>query len=60
MTTKSVTLHAADPKAGVTLGELAQFCQEAMRLDLPPDTPVRVVMGWGAQIQRIGTGVRRP
>lgn len=58
--THAVTLTADDPKAGLTLAELAVFVQQAMRLDTPPETPVHVAIGFGAQVQRITTGPRRP
>lgn len=58
--THTITLTADNPKAGMTLAELALFVQQAMRADTPPETPVHVAIGFSAQVQRITTGPRRP
>ncbi|WP_453974545.1 hypothetical protein [Brevibacterium pityocampae] len=39
----------------MTLDELAAFVQQAMRLDVPGDSPVVVNIGFRSQIQKIGT-----
>lgn len=50
-----VAAGADDPKTGMTLDELAAFVQQAMRLDVPGDSPVVVNIGFRSQIQKIGT-----
>ncbi|GAB3622562.1 hypothetical protein GCM10027418_06440 [Mariniluteicoccus endophyticus] len=55
-----VQLNADNPKAGMTLAELALFVQQAMRADTPPETVVHVAIGFSAQVQRITTAPGRP
>lgn len=51
--TYGITADATDPKAGMTLDELAAFVQRCMKLGQPGDTPIRAVLGWGGQIKTI-------
>lgn len=44
---------ADDRKAGMTLGELYAFTQEAIGQGIDPRTPVTAVMGWRQQIRTI-------
>lgn len=47
--------RAEDPKTGMTLGELYAFAQSALEHDIDPRTPIRITVGWRAQIQIIAT-----
>lgn len=47
--------RAEDPKSGMTLGELYAFTQAALARDVDPRNPIRVTVGWRAQIQVIAT-----
>jgi len=59
MTTQhAVTIAAEDPQCGLTLSELGQLVQAAMRADIDPDTPVLVRIGWHSQITRAAIGGR--
>lgn len=51
----AVVWAAEDPKEGLTLDELALFVQQAMHLDLPGNTVIRVRIGWKQQVQKIST-----
>jgi hypothetical protein len=44
---------ARDKKQGMTLEELASFVQQALRMDVPGDTPVKVTNGFRQQIQKL-------
>ena len=56
---RSVSVEAIDPKAGMTLDEMAGLVQDAMRADIDGATPVKVTVGFRSQI-RVATigGVR--
>lgn len=45
--------RAQDPRAGLTLGELAQFVQEAYRANVPEDTKVEQTANWTSGIKRV-------
>ncbi|GAA3958068.1 hypothetical protein GCM10023085_45690 [Actinomadura viridis] len=53
ITEKTVRAEAADLKYGMTLDELAQFVQEAMRQEIPGDTTVKMTATWRSSIKRI-------
>lgn len=57
-TTTSVWIEPSNPRHGLTLDEAAALIQEAMRADIPGDTPVLVRTGWHQQIQRASIGSR--
>lgn len=50
---KQVTAEAKDKASGLTVAELAAFCQEVMRSDLDADQPVWVRTGWRNQVQEL-------
>lgn len=50
---KSVHADAADPRAGMTLDELAAFVQEALRQDIPGSTVVRQRVTWRGTIRSL-------
>lgn len=50
---KKVIAEAKDKAAGMTVGEVAAFCQEVMRSDLDADQPVWVRTGWRNQVQEL-------
>ncbi|MDK9341368.1 hypothetical protein [Propionibacterium freudenreichii] len=56
---RSVSVEAIDPKAGMTLDEMAGLVQDAMRADIDGATPIKVTVGFRSQI-RVATigGVR--
>ena len=62
MATERVTVqyNADDQRSGLTLAEMAVFVQEAMRMDVPPETPLHVAVGFLAQIRSITTADGRP
>lgn len=53
MLTRSVTAVADDRKAGLTLGQVAAWVQDAYRAEIEPDAPVKVATGWRSQIVRL-------
>jgi len=50
---RTIVYHAESKKEGMSLGELSQFVQEALRSDIDPRTKVRVFNGMRQQIQRL-------
>lgn len=56
----TIQYGADNPKAGMTVAELALFLRDAITSGVPADTHVHVAIGFGAQIQKITTGPRRP
>lgn len=52
----SVKREATNKKEGMTLDELASFVQQAMKLDIPGDSTVKVVNGFRQQIQTLEVG----
>ncbi|GAA0969886.1 hypothetical protein GCM10009555_017800 [Acrocarpospora macrocephala] len=51
--TVEVEADATDPKRGMTLDEMAAFVQEAMRAEVPGDTPVKIRVNWSSGIKRL-------
>ncbi|WP_028265921.1 hypothetical protein [Arthrobacter sp. MA-N2] len=52
--------HAADDKkAGMTVGDVFAFAQNALNHDIDPRTPVRVTTGFRMQIQKLEAGGSR-
>lgn len=49
----SIVGVAADQKHGMTLGELAAFCQAAYKADTPPETIVECTATWRNSIKRL-------
>ena len=41
---RTVSVEAIDPKAGMTLDEMAAFVQDAIRADIDGSTPVKVAV----------------
>lgn len=58
MINKTVEATAADPKTGMTLDELAEFVQEAMRAELPGGSVLRAWVNVRGGIKRLGTRPR--
>jgi hypothetical protein len=52
----AVTLVAADTKHGMTLDELGEFVQAAMRQEIPGDTVVKIENTWRSSIKRARVG----
>lgn len=50
---------AEDKKAGMTLGELWVFAQEALNQGIDAHEPVKVTTGWRLQIQKLEAGGNR-
>lgn len=50
--TKTVTADARDPKHGMTLDELGQFVQRAMRAGIDGGTVVKINATWRTSIRR--------
>ncbi|MBB2914888.1 hypothetical protein FHS43_006200 [Streptosporangium becharense] len=48
-----VTQSAADPKGGMTFGELREFVQAAMRADVADEAVVRQTATWRSTIRRL-------
>ncbi|CEG88982.1 Protein of unknown function [Propionibacterium freudenreichii] len=48
---RSVSVEAIDPKAGMTLDEMAGLVQDAMRADIDGATPVKVTVGFHSQVR---------
>jgi hypothetical protein len=61
MTEGSISLErtAEDKKAGMTLGALWQFAQEALNHGIDPRAPIKVTTGWRMQIQKLEAGGKR-
>jgi hypothetical protein len=61
MPDNSISLEhtAEDKRAGMTLGALWVFAQEALAHGIDPRTPVKVTTGWRMQIQKLEAGGRR-
>lgn len=55
--THTIRAEAADPKAGMTLLELAAFVQAAMRDDAADDVPLKVVVNLRGGIKKLETRV---
>lgn len=53
--TRTTRAEATDPKAGMTLTELAAFVQTAMRDDAPGDVPVKVIVNFRGGIKKLET-----
>lgn len=45
--------EAADKKQGMTLAELGELMRQAVELQVPLSTPVRVTVGWSGQVQKV-------
>ena len=48
---RSVQWVAADPKAGMTLDEMAGLVQDAMRADIDGSTPIKITVGFRSQVR---------
>lgn len=55
MITRMVQADAGDPKAGMTLDELAAYVQEAFRVGVPGDARVHVRVNMRGGIKRVET-----
>ncbi|WP_156056301.1 hypothetical protein [Streptosporangium roseum] len=53
--THTIRAEASDPKAGMTLAELAAFVQAALRDDAADDVPVKAIVNMRGGIKRIET-----
>lgn len=60
MTSNSISLEhtAEDKRAGMTLGALWVFAQEALNHGIDPRTPIKVTTGWRMQIHKLEAGDR--
>ena len=56
---RSVSVEAIDPKAGMTLDEMAGLIQDAMRADIDGSTPVKVTVGFRSQVRTATIGEGR-
>ncbi|UKA59175.1 hypothetical protein [Arthrobacter sp. FW306-2-2C-D06B] len=50
---------AEDKKAGMTLGDVFAFAQDALNHNIDPRTPVKVTAGFRQQIQKLEAGGAR-
>ncbi|MBT8163058.1 MULTISPECIES: hypothetical protein [Arthrobacter] len=50
---------AEDKKAGMTLGDLWTFAQDALNHNIDPRTPIKVTTGFRQQIQKLEAGGSR-
>ncbi|PMQ21605.1 hypothetical protein CIK84_08775 [Glutamicibacter arilaitensis] len=57
---ETVTTYRAGDRAGLTLGDLLQFAQQAIDAGADPREVVRVMVGWKGQALAITTGPRHP
>lgn len=57
---ETVTTYRAQDRAGLTLGDVLQFAQQAIDAGTDPREVVRVKVGWKAQAIAITTGPRVP
>ncbi|MEV4179922.1 hypothetical protein AB0J28_00565 [Streptosporangium canum] len=53
--THTIRAEASDPKAGMTLAELAAFVQAALRDDAADDVPLRAVVNLRGGIKKLET-----
>lgn len=53
MITRTVQADATDPKAGMTLDELAAYVQEALRADVPGEARIHVRVNMRGGIKRL-------
>jgi hypothetical protein len=53
--THTIRAEASDPKAGMTLTELAAFVQEAMRAEVPGEARIWVRVNFTGGIKRMET-----
>jgi hypothetical protein len=44
---------AADPREGMTLGELIAFVQDSQRMNMDPACRLKGRLGWRQQVQRL-------
>jgi len=54
-TTPDLAKVAEDKKQGMTLAELMQFVQSAMRLDVDGSVRLKATVGFGGQLQKVET-----
>lgn len=50
---ESITRHAQDDKAGMTLAELKKTVAQAESIELSEDSKVKAVVGWGGQVKTL-------
>ena len=48
---RTVSVEANNPKAGMTLDEMAGLIQDAMRADIDGSTPIKVTVGFRSQVR---------
>ncbi|MER7131229.1 hypothetical protein [Streptosporangium saharense] len=53
--TRTIHAEAIDPKAGMTLAELAAFVQTALRDDVDNDVPVKAIVNLRGGIKKLET-----
>jgi len=56
---KSITVEAEDPKAGMTLAELAAVVSEAMGDDASTNGTVKASLTWGGKLKSLTIVVER-
>lgn len=58
MTANAIKIErvAEEKKAGMTLGDVFAFAQDALNHNIDPRTPVKVVTGFRQQIQKLEAG----
>lgn len=49
----NLEFEAADPKAGATISEVSQWFTRLNTLGIDPRTPVKAVVGFRGQLQKI-------
>ncbi|SFK92382.1 hypothetical protein SAMN05216275_14151 [Streptosporangium canum] len=55
MIDRTIRATATDPKAGMTLAELAAFVQAALREDAADDVPVKAIVNMRGGIKKLET-----
>ncbi len=56
---RTVAVEATDPKTGMTLDEMAGLIQDAMCADIDGSTPIKVTVGFRAQVRTATIGEGR-
>lgn len=59
-TSRTITVKAADIKAGMTLGELAAAVQQAMRDDTAPEATVKATVTFSGRLKTITIATEQP